>query len=167
MSRRLTVRDVARRTGKSQKTIYRYIWSGKLQAELVTTPQGQLYLIDEQQVTDAGLALVHGAQPTGVSDPREEPARPASDALLGYLQKQLAELKNENDALKRDHERALYVIGVYRGRLEQLRRRLLSFRRGRVDSERELLRARNDAEFYRHRLQEDKDDSLLGRILRF
>lgn len=165
MSRRLTVRDVARRTGKSQKTIYRYIWSGKLQAELVTTPQGQLYLIDEKQVTGAGLALVHGPSAATVTDPRDEPARPSGDVLLGYLQKQIAELKAENDRLKQEHERGLYVIGVYRGRLEQLRRRLLSFRRGRVDAERELLRARNDAEFYRHRLFEDKDQSLLSRLI--
>ncbi|MAE70607.1 MAG: hypothetical protein CME06_09080 [Gemmatimonadetes bacterium] len=154
---RLTVRDVARRTGRSQKTVYRYIRSGKLNAELVTTPHGQLYLIDEKDVERAGLPLVQTTPSSEPSPSLVDPAGSVGDgALVRYLQNEIAGLKSETRRLRGELDRALYIIGVYRGRLEGIQRRLSSACRGRSRAERNLLQARNDADFYRSRATSDR-----------
>ncbi len=162
---RLTVRDVARRTGRSQKTIYRYIRAGKLNAELVTTPHGQLYLIEEQEVAKAGLPLV---QTTATSDTPATPekAHAVGDGpLLRYLQSEIVELKSENRRLRGELDRALYIIGIFRGRLEDLQRRVSAACRRRDDVERKLLQAENDASFYRSRPPDTDGRSWMSRLM--
>ncbi len=159
-AQRLTVRDVARRTGRSQKTIYRYIRSGKLSAELVTTPHGQLYLIDEKDVESAGLPLVQTAPSSEPAPALGDPSGTVGDgALVRYLQSEIAGLKSETRRLRGELDRALYIVGVYRGRLEGIQRRLRSVCRGLGRAERNLLQAKNDVDFYRSRATTNRSDA--------
>lgn len=157
----MTVRDVARRTGRSQKTIYRQIKSGKLAAELVTTPQGQLYLIDERDVIDAGLPLVQRVK----SDPVEDGSLAPEQPLARYFQNELADAKKRTEQLEHELEQALYVIGIYRGRLDQLHQRVVGTRRGRTAAEWLLVQARNDAEFYRQGVRRERGRPFWARLL--
>jgi excisionase family DNA binding protein len=158
----LTVRDVARRTGRSQKTIYRYIRSGKLPADLVTTVHGKLYLIDPKRVEEAGLPLVH-TENTALEQPAQ--AAPPVDSLTDYLRSENAELKAENRRLKNELDRALFILGVFRGKLEESRAQLTAALRGSDRASRRLQQTRSDLQYYRNLLRSSaRPHSLLSWI---
>lgn len=163
--KRLTVRDVARRTGRSQKTVYRHIRAGKLAAELVTTPHGKLYLINEDDVESAGLPLVHTVQTLDRTSPASA-SLTTNGALTQYLKNEIAELKAENRRLRSELDRALFIVGVFRGRLETAHRTLASSSRTQRDTSRQLAQARGDAEYYKDRgPRPTKSRNLFARIL--
>ena len=54
----LTVRDISMLTGKSEKTVYRYIKSGRLKARKVSGSYGHLYLIAQEDVEASGLHFI-------------------------------------------------------------------------------------------------------------
>lgn len=146
----LTVRDVARRTGRSQKTIYRYIRSGKLPAELITTAHGKLYLIDPKSVEAAGLPLVHTENLT-IDPTVAQP--PPQDRLTEYLKAENADLKADNRRLKNELDRALYIVGIFRGKLEESRAQLSAAMRGSDRASRRLVQTRSDLHYYRELLR--------------
>jgi excisionase family DNA binding protein len=171
---KMTVKEVAKKTGKSEKTIYRYIKKGILKAELITRPEGQLYQICEKAIEEAGIPFFRKnsfsldkeiiGELTGISQVTKEDQ---NKVMINYLQCEIQRLREKNDDLLKEVKRAIYLIGVYKGKLEATERKMIINKKSHVKMEMKMVKFQKDAEFYKKKYREEKKRTFIQTVVQF
>lgn len=171
---KLTVKEVSELTGKSEKTVYRYIKAGKLTATKVRGRYGRFYIMSAEEVIDSGLNFIKKipfsevvAERESISGAPNLPAmiEPEGDGVVTeLLRKENFALMQRNETLENEIRKAAYILGVLRCRYAGARRKLFGAERSKEDLDLKLLKRTNERDFYREKLEKEESISIFRRL---
>ncbi len=170
----LTVKEVSELTGRSEKTVYRYIKAGKLAATKVRGPYGRFYIMSAEEVINSGLNFIKKVPMSDGVNVKDAAAgipnlpamrEPEGEGVVTeLLRKENFTLMQRNETLEKELRKAAYVLGVIRCQQGGVRRKLAEVERSKEYLDLKLMKISNERDYYRKKLEEEKNTSFFQRL---